>query len=305
MSLMVRLSTYLDSFLTHLDIERGLSPHTVDAYRRDCGRFVDGVSAGEGRSRDPRGLVTEKSIFEFIVRERKRGRDVSSVRRSLSALRTFFKFLVRERVLDDNPAQAIETPKTWSHLPTVLEETEVVRLLQATVEHPSRYPLRDHAILETLYATGLRVSELTGLRLEDLRADLGILHCLGKGSRERVVPISKTGLAAIEAYVTQERPKLLKTRDSDQVFLSRGGKRLGREVVCAMLHKYAKLAGIPGTITPHTLRHSLATHLLRGGADLRVVQEILGHVKLETTEIYTHIERSELKEQHRKYHPRG
>jgi len=302
---MVRLSTYLDSFLTHLDVERGLSPHTVDAYRRDCGRFVDGVSAEEGLSRAPTDLVTEKSLFEFMVRERERGRDVSSVRRSLSALRTFFKFLVRERVLDENPAQAIETPKTWSHLPTVLEEPEIARLLDAAIEHPSRYPLRDRALLETLYATGLRVSELIGLRLEDLRRDLGILHCHGKGSRERVVPISKTGLTAIDEYIERERSKLLKKLESNLIFLSRGGKPLGREVVREMIQKYARLAGIPGTITPHTLRHSLATHLLRGGADLRTVQEILGHVKLETTEIYPHIERSELKDQHRKFHPRG
>ena len=303
---MSRTIAYLEAFLTHLDIERGLSPNTVDAYRQDCGRFVEGLEF-EGEPSEPalRERITEKAVFEFLVRERDRGRDAKSVRRSLAALRTFLKFLVRERVLAQSPAQAMETPKIWKHLPNVLEEGEVTRLLAAVVEHPSRYPRRDRAILEILYATGLRVSEATGLRLEDVRRDLGIIHCRGKGSRERVVPVSNTALEALADYVAVERSRLLKSARSETVFLSRGGRPLGREVVRAMVQRYAKLAGIPGTITPHTMRHSLATHLLRNGADLRVVQEILGHVKLETTEIYTHIERSELKEQHRKYHPRG
>jgi len=315
---MTTLPVLLKSFLTYLEVERGFSPNTVDAYQRDCEQFLMSLAETEEGDDEaetpaaptpprnpPRELVTARSVFDFLVRERKRGREPSSIRRSLSALRTFFKFLVRERVLDENPATTIETPKMWKNLPKVLEEKEVERLLQAVVDHPSRYPLRDRALLELMYASGLRVSEACTLELDNIREDLGILHCHGKGSKERVVPVSKAALEAIRAYVEEERPRLLKQKTSSLVFVTRSGNEIGREVVNNMIRKYSQLAGLPGIITPHTLRHSLATHLLRGGADLRVVQEILGHVNLQTTEIYTHIEKSDLKEQHRKFHPRG
>ena len=308
-----QLERLLGSFLVYLEVERGFSPHTIDAYRRDCHHLFEAIEAcieeGDARLRprtnEPVDLLTERTIFEYLVRERQRQRESASIRRGLSAVRTFLRFLVRERVLPDNPAKLIETPKTWKLLPNVLEEGEVSRLLAATVEHPSRYPLRDRAIFEVLYASGLRVAELCGLRLEDVRSDLGILHCHGKGSRERIVPISETARRATEVYVEEERPRFVRQRPSNLVFLSRAGRALGREVIAKMVRKYALAAGLPGKITPHTLRHSFATHLLRGGADLRVVQEILGHVKLETTEIYTHIERSDLKKVHREFHPRG
>jgi len=295
------LPPLLRTFLTHLEVERGLSPHTIDAYRRDLDHFVCFVAGEESPSRG----IDASTLFEFLMSERQRGRDVRSVRRSLSALKTFFRFLRRERVLSSNPAAHIENPRMWQELPNVLSEEEVRRLLQAVEEFPSRYPLRDRALLEMLYGTGLRVSELTGLHETDLRFDLGILRCLGKGRKERVVPVSRICRQAVDQYLREERPRLAHGRSTDLVFLSRSGKALGREVVRNLIVKYARLAGLPGTITPHTLRHSFATHLLRGGADLRVLQEILGHSKLKTTEIYTHVEKSDLKKEHRKYHPRG
>jgi integrase/recombinase XerD len=296
------LDSHLQSFLSHLDSERGLSPHTIDAYSRDCRLFVMFLAAeGDSGGRD----LDERAVFEFLVHERKRGRDASSVRRSLSAVRTFCRFLVREGHLAANPAQNLENPRLWKHLPAVLEEDEVTRLIRAVEDHPSKHPLRDRALIELLYATGLRVSEACQLRQQDVRRDLAILKCTGKGGRERIVPVSRRCLEAIAAYEVRERPRLAAKSRSEALFLSRGGKPLGREVVRGLLRRYARLAGIPGHLTPHTLRHSFATHLLRGGADLRVVQEILGHVKLETTEVYTHIERSDLKREHRKFHPRG
>ncbi len=298
---MLQLKTCLKTFLTHIEIERGLSPNTVDAYRRDCERFL-GDLAKKNHGENP---PTEKDISDFLVAERQRERGDASIQRSLSALRTFLKFLVREGILDEDPTRNIETPRKGKYLPNVLEEEAVTRLLDAVVEHPSRHPMRDCALLELLYASGLRVSEACGLRERDLRPDLGIIKCTGKGSRERVVPTSRTCMEAIDAYRQQERPALLNGQDTELLFLSRGGQKLGREVVAAMIRKYSLLAGLPGRITPHTLRHSFATHLLRGGADLRIVQEILGHVNVETTELYTHIEKSELKGLHAEFHPRG
>lgn len=299
---MESLPSFLDSFLAYLQVERGFSPHTVAAYRQDLRSFLALLAEEDVRS--PRE-IREAHVFQFLVSERQRGREVSSVRRSLSSLKSFFRFLVRGRILDENPATNIETPRTWKHLPDVLEVQEVERLLAVIDEQASRYPRRDRAILELAYATGLRVSEICHLRVSDLRRDLGILCCLGKGSRERVVPVSETCWSALSDYLEEERPRLARRRPTEFLFLTRSGNPLGREVVSAMIFKYARLAGLPGRITPHTLRHSMATHLIRGGADLRAVQEILGHVKLETTEIYTHIERSDLKHTHRKYHPRG
>jgi integrase/recombinase XerD len=290
------------SFLAHLQIERGLSPNTCEAYRADCESFLEGLEPGLLHAPEK---ITEKDVFEFVMKERKRGRGVTSVRRTLSALRTFFRFLVRERVVEKNPARGLENPRSWERLPSVLQVDEVSRLLAAAQRHPSRHPLRDAALLELVYATGLRVGEVTSLKLSDLRPDLGILRCLGKGSRERIVPVSKTSIKAVQKYLEAERPRLLRRRATDLLFVSRGGKLLGREVVRSFLQKYAKLAGLPGRITPHTLRHSFATHMIQRGADLRVVQEILGHVKVETTEIYTHLRKSDLKAAHRKYHPRG
>lgn len=296
------LPSLAEAFIAHLSVERGLSPNTCEAYRAECRRFAEGLREGLIGSPEK---ITERDVFEFLVSERKRGRGVTSVRRSLSALRTFFRFLVRERVVPSNPARMLENPRVWARLPSVMQIGEVSRLLDAVKEHPSRYPLRDAALLELLYATGLRVGEVISLKLEGLRSDLGILRCLGKGSRERIVPVSARAIGAISTYVREERPRLTKRRDPGLIFVSRGARPLGREVVRAMLQKYARLAGLPGRITPHTLRHSFATHMVQRGADLRIVQEILGHVKVETTEIYTHLNKSDLKSAHKKFHPRG
>jgi integrase/recombinase XerD len=296
------LPVLLESFLTHLLVERGLSPHTCAAYRADCERFLAGLPPGSLSAPEH---IRESEVFDYVVSERKRGRGVTSVRRSLSALRTFFRFLIRERVLETNPAHDLENPRTWSRLPSFLLIEEVRRLFEAAREHPSRYPLRDSAILELTYATGLRVGEITTLELDSLRSDLGILRCLGKGSRERIVPVSKRSMSSVKEYVEKERPRLVRRCKTDLLFVSRGGKPLGREVIAAFMKKYALLAGLPGPVTPHTLRHSFATHMIQGGADLRIVQEILGHVNVETTEIYTHLNKTDLKAAHKKYHPRG
>lgn len=250
-------------------------------------------------------LPDERDFIDFVSELRKDGLADSSVQRCFCAVRTFFKFLVREGILGEDPSAEIPIPRKGKYLPHVLGEEEVIRLLEAEMDPPPRHPQRNKALLELLYASGLRVGEACGLRQEDVRLDLGIIKCKGKGKRERIVPTSKRCLAAIAAYREAERPKLLGGHETELLFLSRGGQELGREVVADIIRRYALAAGVAGKITPHTLRHSFATHLLRGGANLRIVQDLLGHKNVMTTEIYTHIEKSELKELHRKFHPRG
>jgi len=292
----------IPAFLAHLEVERGLSPHTVIAYRRVLCRFARGL-APEARS--DVGVVGEREIFEFMVRDRKEGRDPASIRQAMAALRTFFRFLSLTGQATRNPARLLDTPRTWRHLPSVLQPKEVARLLEAVRAHPSRYALRDRALLELIYATGLRVSEAASLTLKEIHWDLGIVRTRGKGGRERIVPVTKTALRALRTYLERERPRRVGAAGTELVFLSRSGKALGREVINAILKRAARKAGVAGHVSPHTLRHSFATHLLAGGADLRLVQELLGHAKIVTTEIYTHIDRSELKAAHKKFHPRG
>ena len=296
------LLSLIASFLEHLSVERGLAANTCVAYEADCMQFARSLPR-ELRSAPER--ITQKEVFDFMVAERKRGRGVTSVRRTLAALRTFFRFLVRERIVPSNPTRHLENPRTWQHLPSVLQIDEVRRLIEAVGGDTSRYPLRDAALIELLYATGLRVGEVTHLTLDSLRPDLGILRCLGKGSRERIVPVSKNAIEVVTRYINLERPRLTRKASTNLLFVSRCGKPLGREVVRALLQKFARVAGLPGRITPHTMRHSFATHMIQRGADLRIVQEILGHVKVETTEIYTHLNKTDLKAAHKKYHPRG
>ncbi len=297
-----RQKEWLKRFGVYLLLERGFSKHTVEAYRRDIKRFLAGLAAGTTKDLS---TVTEEDIFEYVVSERQRGLKARSVRRSLAAVRTFFRFLIIDGEVESNPARLLETPKIGQKLPSVLEIHEIERLFRAVEEMPGRYPLRDRAILYVLYGSGLRVSELTSLTLNDVRWDLGIIRCMGKGSKERMAPLNQLGLQNLKSYLEAERPNLVKHTGSKTIFLSRAGKPLGREVVNTILKRNVERAGLTGNITPHTLRHSFATHLLQNGADLRIVQELLGHAKVETTEIYTHIEKSQLKELHKKFHPRG
>ena len=296
-----RLHDLIGEFIVRVDLERGLSPHTCETSRADCELFAASLPA---QLRAQPGLIRERHVFDFMVAERHRGQHVLSVRRRMSALRSFFRYLAGRGIVDEDPTRYLESPQSGVHLPKVLQIEEVDLLMEAVDQFPSRYRRRDKALLELLYATGVRVGEATTLTVQSIHFDLGVVRCFGKGSRERIVPISDRALSYVNDYVLNERPKLTRNRPSDVLFVSRSGKPLGREVVAAMLKKYAKLGGIRGDVSPHTLRHSLATHLIRRGADLRVVQEILGHVRVETTEIYTHLDREDLKRAHREFHPR-
>ena len=289
----------LKLFLDHLSIERGLSLNTLSGYRRDLEKFF--------RYLAKRNISFEKTgketIRSFMMAEKEGGLSARSISRNLAALRTFHRFLVREGVLKEDPTALLESPKLWRKLPEVLSVAEVDRLL-AVSSGRHWMALRDRALLESLYATGLRVSEAASLKLSDLHLDVGFVHCLGKGGKERIVPLGKEAIRSIKRYLERGRPRLLRGKEKDFLFLSRLGKRLSRQSLWKIIQKSAREARLKKRITPHTLRHSFATHMLERGADLRVIQEMLGHSDISTTQLYTHVDRGRLKAIHEKYHPR-
>ncbi|MBN1421841.1 MAG: tyrosine recombinase [Planctomycetes bacterium] len=293
------LDRVLRAFGHYLRVECGLAENTIRAYGADLGRLAawlrrERVLSAAG--------IEEAHVAGFLRSERRRGLSPRSVARSLIAVRMLLRFLVGEGEIGRNVARWIDAPRLWQTLPEILTQEETERLLEAASRLPSRHPLRNRALLEFLYASGARVSEATALRLEDLRLDLGCVRLFGKGSKERIVPIHARARETIERYVREERPREVPSRI---VFATRTGGPLRRENVWRLIDRCRLQAGIVRKVTPHTLRHSYATHLLQNGADLRVVQELLGHARISTTEVYTHIERSSLKAVHRKFHPRG
>ncbi len=289
-------------FLDYLQAECGLARNTRLAYRRDLvgfGSFL--IDAGCRSLRQ----VTPRRIEQFLHSQRDAGKSVASIARNLAAVRTFCRFCVLQRLLEADPSSAIEPPKKWSRLPTTLAHRQVQELLAAPVPAEDAHWLRDRAMLVLLYATGMRASELVTTRLTGLNFTLGVVRVLGKGARERIVPVADAALELIRGYVDSGRPPPADEAAERLLFLSRTGRPLRREDVFRIVRKYARRVGLRGRIGPHTLRHCFATQLLTGGADLRSVQEMLGHVDIATTQIYTHVDASRLKAIHKKFHPRG
>lgn len=292
---------HADRFLDHLGIERGLAPRTLEAYGRDLDDlFAFLVSRGVHRP----GETTAAELRAFVYALKDRGLEATSIRRKLSAIRGYFAFLLGEGLVVSDPTERVELPRTWRRLPDALNRADIERLLEAPdVEQP--LGCRDRALLEFAYASGVRVSELIGLRLRDVRLDEGWAIVFGKGAKERMVPIGSAAANALDRYLRHVRPALLQGRSEGAVFLNARGRPLSRMGVWKILRKHAERAGITRRLTPHTLRHSFATHLLEGGADLAAVQELLGHADIATTQIYTHVEREYLRSVHRQYHPRA
>jgi integrase/recombinase XerD len=291
----------LEPFLAHLSVERGLSGNTLDAYRRDLTRYLRFLE--EAGARDAK-QAREADVSAFVRALGGIGLDPSSISRNLSAVKTFHRFLAAEGLAGGNPSEHVVPPKMRRGLPDVLNIFEVERLLeQPDLTKP--LGVRDRAMLEVFYALGVRVSELTALRLPDLLLDAEIVRVVGKGDKERVVPIGAEAAEHVLFYLRNVRPRLAGPASGDVLFLNRRGGRLTRMAVWKMLKGYARSAEIRKDVSPHTLRHSFATHLLEGGADLRAVQEMLGHADISTTQIYTHLDREYLKEVHRTFHPRG
>ncbi len=291
----------VEQYLDHLNFERGLSPRTVDAYRRDLLRFVDFLSA-EGRSGPEH--VTPPDVRSYMFHLSGLGLAPTSVRRAQSALRTYFGFLLEERISDHDPTEGLESPKVGRPLPNVLGSEEVLGLLEASrLDSPVYW--RDKAILEVLYATGVRVSELIGLKIANLDLDLGLCTVWGKGAKERMVPLGGPALVALQRYLRDVRQGLDQGLSEGHVFLNRKGGPLSRTAIWNLVREAARAAGLSKKVSPHTLRHTFATHLLEGGADLVAVQELLGHADISTTQIYTHVDREYLRGVHKKYHPRS
>lgn len=287
-------------FCDHLLVERGLAQNTIGAYRRDlkifCGYLDDHGIAFEH--------VDRQTIVRFLGWSRTQGSSTGTLRRRLSALRTLFKFLSVEHGFRENPAREIPLAKDWSRLPRALSVSEVERFVAAPGSAGRPYPSRDGTLLELLYSCGLRVSEICGLNLADLRAGERFMRVRGKGGKERLVPLGHVVLERLESYLRSERDRL-ETHPNSAVFLSKSGRRLTRDWVYRMVRFYAKYAALPDWVSPHSLRHTYASHLLEGGADLRVVQELLGHADIRTTEIYTHVDRSQIMEEYRRIHIRA
>jgi tyrosine recombinase XerC len=290
------MKRFIEKFINYLRVEKGASPHTVKNYSIDLNAFS--LFLGDKDISSVDHLVLRR----FLAEMRSKNFSKRTIARKLASLRTFFKFLYREGHIKSNPITAISTPKLDKTLPVVLDVDKVARLVQSP-KPDSETGLRDRAILETLYSTGTRVSELVGLDTGDVDFISGVIKVIGKGSKERICPIGDTALGAIRRYVEAKNPR--KVRDKDAVFLNKSGRRLTDRSVRRIVDKHIKTASINAHISPHSLRHSFATHLLDRGADLRSVQELLGHMNLSTTQIYTHVTMERLREAYDKAHPRA
>jgi len=290
-----------EPYADYLHFERGLSPLTVSAYCRELERFMVFVTE---RGRPDPASVGADDVRDYVFHLSDLGLAPTSVRRAQSALRTYFRFLLEEGALPSDPTEGLQSPRVARPLPNILDAAEVSALLEAP-RLDSSVHWRDRAILEFLYATGVRVSELVGLRLTSLDVDEGLCTVFGKGSKERMVPLGRPACVALSRYLREVRPTLEKGKGGGCVFLNQRGRPLSRTAVWKIVKEAARLAGIERKVSPHVLRHTFATHLLEGGADLVAVQELLGHADISTTQIYTHLDRKYLRDTHRRYHPRS
>ena len=291
----------LERFADFLTLEKGSSPRTREAYGRDIGRLAE-FAASKGVKAP--GELTQRQLREYIYHLKDLGLSPASIRRGVSAIRTYYRFLLGDGVVTRDPSERLETPKRWRELPDVLSVAEVGTLLDApTLDDPLYF--RDKAMLELAYGAGLRVSEWISVGVKDVLMENGVVRVFGKGSKERLVPIGRSAISALAIYLRELRPKLERGQGKGALFLNARGTPLSRMGAWKILRKYVDRAKIEKHVSPHTLRHSFATHLLEGGADLRAVQEMLGHVDISTTQIYTHVDREYLRSVHRQYHPRG
>ena len=294
-------SFLLERFQDYLSVEMGASPRTSEAYMRDVSRFAV-FCATKGASQPAN--ASARTLREYVYQLKDIGLSPSSIRRNVSAVRSYFRFMLNEGELVRDPSERLEAPKRWRTLPEVLTVDEAAKLLLApSLDEPLAF--RDRAMLELAYGAGLRVSEWITLSVKDVLMDEHLLRVFGKGSKERLVPIGRKAIGAVAIYLRELRPRLERGQGKGILFLNARGEPLSRMGAWKILRKYVDIAGITKPVSPHTLRHSFATHLLEGGADLRAVQEMLGHADISTTQIYTHVDREYLRSVHRQFHPRA
>jgi len=295
------MESFVNEFINYLEVERGLAKNTLESYGRDLRQYYSYLHNGKI---DAVKQANRATIMTYLEQLQTKGRAVSTISRNLAAIKSFYQFLVRERYLDKDPAANLESPKLEKKLPKILTIAEVEELLK----QPNGFlpaGLRDKAMLELLYATGIRVSELINLNISDVNLEMGYIKCYGKGSKERIVPLGSIAAKCVQEYINRGRSRLVRTYDEASLFVNHHGNRLTRQGFWKIIKKYAHEADILKDITPHTLRHSFATHLLENGADLRSVQEMLGHADISTTQIYTQVTKNRLKEVYEKAHPRA
>lgn len=294
------MEEFIREFMDFISVERGLSKNTLESYGRDLLKYAQYLKKCGITDLNK---VRRPQIQDFLMSLKDSKLNASSIARNLVAIKVFHRYLTSQRILKEDVTSVIETPKLWKTLPDVLDEKEV----EAILDSPNtrlKQGLRDKAMLELMYATGMRVSELVNLKSTDLHMDMGFVRCLGKGQKERIIPVGSKAKEALEKYLLKARPKFIKKGESASLFLTRLGKPMSRQSFWMVIKHYVKDAKIKKRVTPHTLRHSFATHLLQNGADLRIVQELLGHANISTTQIYTHINKERLKQIHQKFHPR-
>ncbi len=295
------MKNFVEEFINYLAVERGLAKNTLLAYQRDLNKYV-GYLEGVGIKNIDQ--VKRDHITNFMFDEKKNELSTNSICRSLAAIKTFHRFLVRERLAKEDPTTLVDTPKLWKRIPEVLTVAEIEMMITASKGNKPQV-IRDRAILELFYASGMRVSELVHLKMDDINFEIGYVRCIGKGSKERIIPIGRRAREAVQKYCETVRKAQAKDNFVTFIFLSRLGKKISRQSIWKIIKQCARRANIKKEIKPHALRHSFATHLLEHGADLRSVQEMLGHADISTTQIYTHVDREKLKSVHKEFHPRG
>ena len=295
------MKAFIDDFMNYISVERGLARNTLLAYRRDLDKYIDYLAQKGIKSSEQ---VNQEHVSNFMFDLKKHEMSPTSICRNLAAVKMFHRFLVRENLSKEDPTTLVDTPKLWMRIPSVLTQPEIESMI-AAASGKKPQQIRDQAILEIFYASGLRVSELSDLKTSSIDYNVGFVRAVGKGSKERIIPLGMKAREAIGKYLLKARPALLKTQVNDVLFLSRLGKKISRQSLWAVIKFYAKKANIKKTIKPHTLRHTFATHLLEHGADLRSVQEMLGHADISTTQIYTHVDKERLKTVHKQFHPRS
>lgn len=297
------MEDHIQDFMHFLIVEKGLAKNTIESYQRDLKNYALYLAKVEEISE--LNAVSRMNIVQFLGHLKSQGKSSKTVARHVASIRSFHQFLLREKATEQDPTVHIETPKTERTLPRILSIAEVEALLEAP-EESTPLGMRDKAMLEILYATGIRVSELIQLKLDDVHLTMGFVRCIGKGNKERIIPIGQTAMNVLEKYLEDARLKLRsKKHRDDHLFLNHHGKGLTRQGFWKNLKALAKKANIEKDLTPHTLRHSFATHLLENGADLRAVQEMLGHADISTTQIYTHVTKTRLKDVYSQFHPRA
>ncbi len=287
----------VERFFNYLTVEKGLSANTIESYRNDIKKFQKYLA---DTGKDVKSF-TRNDIISYLNYIRDRGNQTPTIARNIASLRGLCRFMLSERIIDEDPLENLSTPKGWKHLPKILGIEDVLSLLEKPKNE--KFSLRDRAILELLYSSGLRASEIINLKLNDINFEAGFITVMGKGSKERVVPMNERAMRSLKKYINELRPLLLRKKTSHNLFIAKGGKPMTRQRLWQLIKLYS--GELPIKISPHTLRHCFASHLLDGGADLRALQKMLGHADISTTQIYTKVTPERLKKVHKEYHPRG